>query len=530
MPTSRSAVAAPARRETRIHVYLRGYNLQKLRLASGLILFAFAAAHLVNHATGLISLELMHDVQEWRTAITRSMPGTVVLAAALLTHVGLALQKLFARRTLRMPWWEMLQITVALAIPFLLLPHIVNTRIASWGYGVADSYSYELFRLWPDRAVPQISLLLLVWSHGCIGLHYWLRLADGYKRVAPFLLVLALGIPALSIAGFATAGEQTAEIMSDPEALAALKTRSRWPNALASAELAQLRDTMGYVSAAVLAVLAAVHVGRWLMRISLARRSQATPTVAYLDGPTAPTAAGMTLLEISRVHGVAHAALCGGRARCGTCRVRILRGQATLSPPSAGEAATLSALKAGPNVRLACQIAPAASLSVEVLVRPEQLAHDEVEFAELAELIGMHADSVKSGKRQDSIAALTVDELDEPTTAARGRLSALMSSPAVHAGDTRLIGNRVVSLFDRLAPTLVFERAGSVVSLFLFGVDHSPAVAMRGAKNGVNVVGRNIDDVVVYAVSAVTPDDLDSFIDWIQDISASASAESEQRT
>ncbi len=42
-----------------MHVLWRGDILQKLRLVSGLILFAFAATHFLNHALGLASVELI---------------------------------------------------------------------------------------------------------------------------------------------------------------------------------------------------------------------------------------------------------------------------------------------------------------------------------------------------------------------------------------------------------------------------------------------------------------------------------------
>src|SRR5262245_57722299 len=98
----------------------------------------------------------------------------------------------------------------ALAIPFLLFPHIVNTRIAHVFYGVNDSYLYELARLWPDRAVLQSLLLLLVWSHGCIGLHYWLRLTQSYHQIRWALWTVAVLVPVLGIAGFAASGALTA--------------------------------------------------------------------------------------------------------------------------------------------------------------------------------------------------------------------------------------------------------------------------------------------------------------------------------
>ena len=37
--------------------------------------------------------------------------------------------------------------------------------------------------------------------HGCIGLHFWLRMRAFYKRAAPFLLATAVLIPTLSMLG-----------------------------------------------------------------------------------------------------------------------------------------------------------------------------------------------------------------------------------------------------------------------------------------------------------------------------------------
>lgn len=66
----------------------------------------------------------------------------------------------------------------------------------------------------------------------------------------------------------------------------------------------------------------------------------------------------MTLLEMSRTNNVPHMALCGGRGRCTTCRAIIEEGAAKLPPPSPEEAASLAAVNAPPNARLACQLRP----------------------------------------------------------------------------------------------------------------------------------------------------------------------------
>ena len=38
--------------------------------------------------------------------------------------------------------------------------------------------------MWPGEAYNQAILITLVWVHGCIGIHFWLRMAPWYRRVA----------------------------------------------------------------------------------------------------------------------------------------------------------------------------------------------------------------------------------------------------------------------------------------------------------------------------------------------------------
>jgi adenylate cyclase len=61
--------------------------------------------------------------------------------------------------------------------------------------------------------------------------------------------------------------------------------------------------------------------------------------------------------------------MCGGRARCSTCRVRVTAGQEFCPPAANDEQATLDRIGAPPDVRLACQLRPVGDVSVVPLVR-----------------------------------------------------------------------------------------------------------------------------------------------------------------
>ncbi len=150
----------------------------------GLVLFTFVLTHFLNHAIGLVSLDAMIAVDHWRIAITRSMLGTLVLArGAPRPSRARDCEDRRAAKLAHAAAGSWTQIAFGFAIPFLLFPHIVGTRIIAVIFGIDTSYPYELARIWPATMPDQTVLLLIVWVHGCIGLHFWLRLAPGYERL-----------------------------------------------------------------------------------------------------------------------------------------------------------------------------------------------------------------------------------------------------------------------------------------------------------------------------------------------------------
>lgn len=348
-----------------MHILARGDLLQRLRLISGLLLFIFAAAHFLNTAIGLYSPQFMDDVDQWRRVVIRSLPGTIVFGLALVVHMTLGVWKIASRRTLSLPWWELAQIGLGVLIPFLLLPHIVNTRIASQFFGVNDNYLYELARLWPNQPILQSTLLVLVWLHGCIGIHYWLRLHAPYRAMQPVLLFIAIAVPLAALGGFMVAGRSVAELIQDPAAFARVKEVTNWPDATAGDLLAWYRALTRLGFLAVLGLLVLVFAYRY---VYAARAS--TVKITFAGGPAVTVPKGSTLLEISRMNRIPHASVCGGRARCSTCRVRIDEGADTLPPPVFPETVTLAAIDAPANVRLACQIRPEHPITVTRLLRP----------------------------------------------------------------------------------------------------------------------------------------------------------------
>ncbi|MCB1343255.1 MAG: adenylate/guanylate cyclase domain-containing protein [Pseudooceanicola sp.] len=354
------------RRRAALSTLWRGSWITRTRIASGLVLFVYALFHFLNIGLGLFSPELMEAAQGWRQVVTRNPLGALVLYAALLTHAGLALWKLANRRTLRMPVWEAVQIALGIVIPLLLIVHIVFTRVAHSEYGVNDRMGYLIGLIFGGRdAWWQSLLLLMVWAHGCMGLHFWLRSETWWRRSLPALAGLAALVPFFALVGFLTEGRRLSALLADPDSRAALRDGWNFPDYDAFMALIATQKTTEWIYWGLLLAVAAAYLGRKVIRRSRAVR------VRYVDGPEIASPPGPTLLEMSRANGVPHTALCGGRGRCTTCRVLIEDGADLLHPPSEAEAKSLAAVGAPEGTRLACQIRPMQPLTVFRVFRPD---------------------------------------------------------------------------------------------------------------------------------------------------------------
>jgi adenylate cyclase len=92
-------------------------------------------------------------------------------------------------------------------------------------------------------------------------------------------------------------------------------------------------------------------------------------TVTYENGTRIEEPdGGLTLLQISLKHGLAHWHECGGNARCSTCRVRICQGLENALPRNQPEQRLADARGFEPGIRLACQTRVRGPISLRRLV------------------------------------------------------------------------------------------------------------------------------------------------------------------
>ncbi|MDW6021797.1 adenylate/guanylate cyclase domain-containing protein [Mesorhizobium sp. BAC0120] len=336
--------------------------LRNARLGSGLVLMAFVVLHLGNHALNLISLETAESARRLFVMIWRSPLGTILLYGSALIHVTLTLYALYRRRTLAMPLREWAQLVLGLAIPLLIAEHVVGTRIMHSMFGVQDSYEYVVRSLWvaaPAGGVKQAVALVVIWAHGCLGLYFWLRYRNWYARAAPWLLILAVLLPVLALLGFAHAGQTVAAMQPSPMRL----------EASVAAQLAATKEEIDRAIYLAFAIVVATVLGARLLRDQIERRNLVE--IRYGDGVTVRVPRGYSVLDASRLGGIHHYSVCGGRGRCSTCRVRVVEGLSEQPKPTPVEAATLGRIHAESDVRLACQLRPVGSLTVAPLLRPQ---------------------------------------------------------------------------------------------------------------------------------------------------------------
>jgi adenylate cyclase len=446
-------------------------DIGRWRLYSGLVLFVFAVTHLLNHTLGLVSLQAMETGRIAFLAVWRS-PLEWVLFACLLLHPILSLRKVWQRRTLRMPFLDWLQIGLGLAIPYYLTIHVLGTAGLHHVQGMEDSYTYLLNLLWPSGIQRQTELMLVIWVHGCIGVHHRLKLERWYASAQPLLLTGAVLLPTLAFFGMLEAAREVAKrAAADPEWLRRLSELQGWAD---SSERTWIYALENYLILFFYGLIALAAAYKLVRQVVIARTGSVE--IEFPDNRTVRAPKGSTILEAARSARLSHASVCGGRGRCSTCRVRVLRGLERLQPPSDSEARILTRIQAQSDVRLACQVRPTHRLQVIPLVAVDR----------------------------------AVEEVQRPMDPGQGTERELVVMFADLRGFTRISEQHlpydVVFLLNRwfALSGQAIEHAGGRVDKFigdgvmaLFGLQDGPEAGARAALEAAQAISRGLERVSI---------------------------------
>jgi adenylate cyclase len=445
---------------------------RRVRLITGLVLFAYAASHFLGHITGVFGVAVMESVGRgiilapWRT-----LPGRTALFTSLVIHGLLGLHALYKRRTLRMPPLEAWQLGLGLSIPFFLTSHILSVRVGASFFGLEDNYPHVLYHIWvaAARMFNDLALLGLVWTHGCLGLNFWLKTYATYRRTRDYFFAVAVAIPFLAALGIVNAGwDITTKAQVNPE--------------IAVAHGPAAPGTMRAVSEHTLDQWTAAYQRLYLVLVALTfaarlardrfERGPRGVRVTYPDGRVVVASQGFSILETSRWAGVPHVSACGGRGRCSTCRVQIIAGADNAPEPSEAERETLERIKAPPDVRLACQLRPVTDISVAPLLAAVDIANRPgVLLRETRELL---------------VTALFID-LRDSTRLAAGRLP----FDALYIVDRYV--QRVSDAIEANGGVVTTVAGDGVMSIF--GAESDPPAGARDALKAIGAIWDAMDSL-----------------------------------
>lgn len=452
---------------------VRATSARQVRLVCGVILFCYVISHFLNHALGNISVEAMEAGVYYHTLFWQFLPVTIVFYTAALTHLGLGIYALYQRRQFRWRTIEPLQLALGLSIPALVMGHVVGVRLGYTLYDHQKLYPQELYLFFvaaPGRLWQMTILLVIAWIHGCIGIYFWLRLKPFFTRAAPYLLAAAVLIPTLSLLGIYQGGRNVALEADDREWRVQNLTRRQVGTTAEAATLDRITGgfTIAYFGLLGLA-LAARGVRAWR------ERRGGMIALSYGSGKTVRVPKGLSVLEASLRHNLPHASVCGGRARCSTCRIRIIGDHAALPEPSQREAFVLTRVGTNdPSIRLACQLRPTSDLSFFQLFTPQTSAATA------------HASAPASIGQERYLVSLFVD-MRGSTQLAEKRLPF----------DTVFIVNRFLGAVSQA----VIENGGQPNQfvgdgmLALFGLTADPQTACRQALKAASGIATQIDEL-----------------------------------
>jgi len=460
----------------RLKKFIRGIGVRQVRLACGLVLFTYLASHFVNHALGNISMDALATGVYYHIAFWQFLPVAMVFYTAALVHVGLGIWALYERRQFRWKAIEPLQLVLGLSIPALIIAHIVGVRLGHTLFEHQKLYPQVLYAyliVFPYKIRMMFAVLVISWVHGCIGLYFWLRMKAFYNSAAPFLLAAAVLIPTLAMLGLYQGGRSViADVNNDAAEWKADNLSRSQVGTLA--EQATLDSIADYFLIFYLGLIGVVLLARGARALN--ERRVGMISLSYGNGRTVRVPKGLSVLEASLRNNVPHASVCGGRARCSTCRIRVIGDCTSLPQPSQREAFVLNRVGAGsdPAIRLACQLRPEADLSFFQIFLPQ----------------------------------ITAATLRTTSPARIGEERYLVSMFVDMRGSTRLAENRlpfdtvfIVNRFLGAVSKAVIECGGQPNQfvgdgqLALFGLNCSPQTACRQALQAAAMIAANVDEL-----------------------------------
>ena len=350
--------------------------IRQLRIYTGIILFFYALTHLLNHSVNVISINAADFVREnYFHLIWKNTVAYILLYGSLIIHIILGFYSILTRKSYKITGREWIQIIFPVLALLVLLQHVGGGFILTrFDVDIKYSLLYALLSSDPNELVAGAVLfslmVLFIWAHGVIGIHGLLKFNfKSYQKYIFGFKFIYWFVPIGAILGFISGLRETS-------ILATIENLKGNENFIMSFFGAIPQEAFAYLMPVeplvmnnypifVLAVLliAALNVlrARYFGRIK----------ISYPGGKEFSVPKGTTVLEASRLAGIPHVSVCGGKGRCTTCRVKVVSGLEGIIEPNFHESRVIEKLGFDNDVRLACQLKPSKNLSVLPLINPE---------------------------------------------------------------------------------------------------------------------------------------------------------------
>ena len=367
--------------------------VRRSRTISGCILFFYVFTHLLNHSLGLISLDTMEQGRAIFLRFWRHDVLFYVLYGALSIHFLLGVYALARRRSFRMSRKEWIRNSCAVLIPFFLASHLSITLWGSRFLGLNDSYAFMIISTYifdPFGYIILGLMLMLVWTHGSIGIIGLIEFREFYSKRRGLFQGLILGLPLIAYGGYIRASIELSEAsQSNPITILELISNSNFTAEIGE-KIVSLSDLLQFL---VYPILLSLFVAFYFIRNLLEKRFNSIQ-VQYTDGTNINVSRGSSLLEASHKAGRYHESVCGGRGRCTTCRVRVTSSLGELPRPNKIEQSVINRLNFDQSLRLACQLRPETDIEINPLIKLVNHDKQNLRFSNQENLSGIEKETV----------------------------------------------------------------------------------------------------------------------------------------
>ena len=363
--------------------------ITKLRIVTGLILFVYVFMHLLNHSFNLISIQFADFVRkEYFSIIWQNLIGIFALYFSLIVHMFLGFYAIIIKKSFKLKKKDWVQIVFPVLALIMLLQHVAVSFIITKVFPGEETYElvFAAIHAAPDDYLSNTLLFsfmtIFIWFHGVIGIDSYLKHKATqnkkfsiYLRFLPIFIIFYWILPTSSVLGFLV-GLKEMDYIIQIKALENIdkflfSVLNKYIPSDAFSFVFQVKPlVMNYYPIFILSIIILISLS------ILKTKFYGTIEVKYPGNKSVFISKGTSILDASKIGNISHQAICGGRGRCTTCRIKIISDKNKVNRPNVNEIKAIERAGLDDGIRLACQLRPTNDISVIPLLNPNSSIHN----------------------------------------------------------------------------------------------------------------------------------------------------------